>query len=288
MPILEHTRDRLAAIYEQLPNAIVRSIPYYSKRCFEFDVVDANANYGYAWVKAVKGEVVFFDYNYGQRILRGGNETYKATRADTNIAKAKSTNGAADYAIERIGLKPVQAWVGYDADGVDTGAGTILGVADATVIKALKGLSPIYDPQSLYSPAVADSPFMQEASALFGAVSKETSIEVRFDGGNPKQLLPMHGIGQSDASPYARAHGTAEGDGAIVVEEGFHWAKDGEAGSDFELVATVQNDIVMPIALPRNVLSTTTTYTQGAPVKMWVEVLAVLEGLEFSVLSNNA
>lgn len=281
MSDVQLTRNAIAEIYAGMSDATVRMQDYYSARCFEFEVVEEDATYGVAWAKAVKGEVVFYDYAIGSRIQRGANASFKANRAQTNLVRAHSTNGAADMAIERIGLQPLLVFAAY---GAEVNLDSNFGVADADITKALHGEGALYDPSSLVTPAQANSPFFVSATALWEALDKVSSIQLGFDG-KRRDLAPAFQVGQLGASSYARSHGEIGGESAWETEEGYHWAKDGQQDSDFSLIVTVEEGIIVPLSLPTQV-NAGTGY-QRAPTKIWVEVCATVRGPEYSTMSYN-
>jgi len=274
-------REAIAALYADNADAAVRSVDYYCKRTIEFDVLEEDATYGIAWAKAEVGEVTLFDYQIGERITRGALTSHKATRADTNLVKAHSTNGAADMAVEEIGIQPVGCLVQY-ASGVNLD--TNFGITDAAIAAALHGEKHIFDPSALAVPAVSDSPFMSSASALWEAVQRVIAVQCAFDG-RVRDLAPGSLVGQLGASSYLRSWGHIGGDSALQIPEGFHWARDGQQDSDFSLILRVEENVIVPIALPAQ-LNASTGY-QAAPDKLWIEILAVVRGVEFSGISYN-
>src|SRR5262245_34609535 len=84
---------------------IISTKPYHSTVCLPWQVVDANTAQGFAWAVCEKGTVLdFFGYGIGETNVPFGPTARKATDADTNISKAKNTNGAASFVVEGISL----------------------------------------------------------------------------------------------------------------------------------------------------------------------------------------
>jgi hypothetical protein len=259
---------------------------YYSRKTIRADAKDLNTTYGTGYLVVPKQEVVFFDYGYGVTYTRAALENYRATRADTNLAKAKSTNGGAHFVIKRIGIKPLATLVEFDPAVVTEQHTTYYGASDADVLAALKGQRNFHDPQAIFAPAVAGSPFVTAHGAVFDALSFEAACFARFDGEKTYFLPPVHEIGQAGASSFARAHGTPDGDGAFMIDEELYWAPDGKTDGDFELVLAVQNPVVMPFALAKDPFYSGTQFHAGL-LALHVDVMVSLEGDEYSLPSAN-
>ncbi len=110
MPQVATTREKVMQGYEALAEKggyfTVRSLPYHSVAALQFDVVNQSPTDGVAYAVARRGqELVFFNYGQGDRITLANDPAHRSTYADTNLSKAKSTNGANDYVIEFVSLK---------------------------------------------------------------------------------------------------------------------------------------------------------------------------------------
>jgi hypothetical protein len=282
---MDTARQRLIAgarerLQEGNVSYVIRTLPYFCKRTIEFDVRSANETDGYAYLICDKQELTFFDYQVGSRITLGANNSHQATQADTNLSKAKSTNGAADMCVEFIALQPVGARIDY---GDYATTSTLWGSSDTDVVAALSGNMNVYDPGAIIMPAQVQSPVNLE-QALWSAILGCAAVRLEFDRSGFRPLGSLVQFGQAGGSSYKNAFGEPTREAAFKVEEGYIWARDGQPDSDLAMTLEVYNKCMIPINLitPPDIGS---GYT--APEKIWLTIIATLRGFELSGLSEN-
>jgi hypothetical protein len=276
-------RERILRAYaEAKQEVIAHTIPYHSTGVIEFDVVDASeAGTPVAMAVARRAQVIsFFGYGVGEQVYLGGANNVRATDAETNLAKGRSTNGAQDYVIEGIGFHNRGLRVAYT--GADLTALQAL-VNDPAVESMLVGDGAVFDPAAILVPPQAQSPFNLE-QAMFQAVIPYCSIELLFDRKRVEKIGTIDLMPQAGAQSYLRANGSPESANRYRIPEGYLWRKDGQPDCELEATVMLQRDIVVPInqtatwaADPANVV----------PSKIWLEVVLRLYGLAVDMPSAN-
>jgi hypothetical protein len=288
MPALENmTREELLANYEEIRKATgqsytVKTVPYYSTGILEFQVVNPSLSDGYAYAVArANQQVDFFHYGIGTRIPYGGNANHRATRAETNLSKANSTNGAFDLAIEQIALhvKPPRVVMGKPESFVAAGQ-----VIDPDVLLALTGQADIYDPTAIATPQQLAAPFFNR-NVLWSAVKNFISLAITFDAAQFRELgiCSNFQLGNEASTSYDDV--PAPEDLRFELLEGLLWARDGEPDSDLTLRGTLTRPVVVPIsavAIP--------SYDSGneLPTAIYLPIVVTLFGLEVGIPSSNA
>jgi hypothetical protein len=283
------TREELLATYEQIVDTqpvTFKTLPYYSTALVEFEVVNADETHAFAYAVARAQQLDFFDYGIGTRIQYGGDQNHKATRVETNISRANSTNGAFDFVIEEIGLhcrSPRQESIS-PTDTAYTGSFVLAGqTADIDVFKALAGLGDIYDPTALVTPQQLASPFFT-GNVLWEAVKNQMAMAITFDGQNYRELgvAANFALG-AEAHPWHNDSPPPD-DLALQIEEGLLWAKDGESDSDMTFRGQIMKPIVVPIS---GVVPPGTAAGVILPNKIWLPIVATFHGLEIGIPSSN-
>jgi hypothetical protein len=278
------TRDMLLAEYQEHSDRIgrafaLKTIPYYCRKCLEFTVEDEDETNGIAYLLAAKQELTFFDYATGNTISMAANNSHKATKADTNLQRPKSTNGSCDFCVEYIGVQALGTRVQFADDDVSS---SIQGATQSDVVKALTGLGAFFDPGAVCLPPQIASPFMLE-EALFKAVADQSAFRLEFGDAGVRYLGTLASFGQAGASSYLRAHGDAGGDAALEVVEGFLWARDGEPDADMTAVVELEKPVVVPV----NLVQQPVNDAYLAPTHVWLDLMVTLRGFELSLPSHN-
>lgn len=259
----------------------VRTLPYHSTQSLEFEIVDTDATGGYAYAVADKQELDFFHYGIGDRIELSAETDHKATRADTNLSKGKSTNGANDYVIEQLSLHVRGIKVAYSsAVGFTASNGT---PSNANVVRSLTGKGPFHDPTSIATPAECFNPAYLEQT-IYEAVRNWCSLMLEFDQSGMRPIGGSWLLGQGGASSYLRANGVPSRESRLYIEEGYLWARDGEPDSDFTARLKLEEPVVVPITaitVPGN------TSELRVPTKLWVELTLTAWGFEIGLPSSN-
>jgi hypothetical protein len=257
----------------------VASFPYHSTQSLRFDVVDTDtaSQVGFAVARAGQ-KMQFFSYGVGQPVILGGLQR-PSTEADTNLGKARSTNGAADFVIEGAGFshrchRPVMP-AGYFTPPL----------TDPSARNALTGQTPMFDPSAIIVPPQHMSPFMLEQGD-FQALLGLMSLQFQFDRKAMEPLGIVDLLPQAGAKSLLRANGEPESANRYKIPEGFIWRRQGEPGSDLVVIVALEEDVVIPITFG------TPPFGQNAgtptpPVAVHVDMVLRLYGPEFSILSGN-
>lgn len=255
-----------------------RSRPYHSTQFLVADVIAANetneANIAYA--KFSKGQqLYFFDYGIGASIDTGAGTSRRATPADTNLVKAKSTNGASDYCIQALSLGVKDIRTMYSAEAI----ALITSSLDPQLVAALGGQNPIVDPGALVTPPQTQSPFNTEIPMWHG-LQDNIDVELQWDGGTPSFKLGTAGMfPDASGKSQMRSSGMPQAGNYYQVPEGYIWARDGEVESEFIVQATLQQDIIVPINLS---LVPSDSTVAVIPTNIIVGVMCRLWGTEFA------
>lgn len=289
MQIDNMTREELLANYEKIRQQTgqaytVKTVPYYSTGILEFQVVNPSRTDGYAYAVARANQAVdFFHYGIGSRIPYGATANHRATRAETNLSKANSTNGAFDLAIEQIALhvKPPRVVMANAATASFVASGQVI---DPDVLLALTGQTDIYDPTAIAVPQQLAAPFFNR-NVLWSAVKNFLSVAITFDAAQFRELgiCANFQLGNEASTSYDDV--PAPEDLRFELQEGLLWARDGEPDSDLTLRASLTRSVVVPISAVA--LPSADTYNE-LPTMIYLPIVATLFGLEVGVPSSNA
>lgn len=282
--VFKTQRERLLEAYKDAKQSVIaHTIPYHSTGVIRFDVVSGSVATppGNAFAIARRAQLVsFFGYGVGEQCDLGGTAVTRATEAETNLAKGRSTNGAQDYVIEGIGFHNRGTRVLYS--GASLAAVQALS-ADAGVLAAFTGDSAIFDPAALLVPPQAQSPFNLE-QALFQSVIPYCSFDLLFDRKRVEKIGTMDLMPQAGAQSYLRANGSPESANRYKIPEGYLWRKDGLPDCELEANLQLQRDIIIP-------LNGCATWADPAvniiPTTIWLEVVIRLYGLAVDLPSAN-
>lgn len=261
---------------------ILSTMPYHSAASLEFEVVEGDVNQGVAIAVARKGqEINFFDFGRNQRITMGADAQHKVTRADTNLTKANSTNGASDFVIEGIGLSCRAARIRYETNEFDW---PISGSTptDTDVLNALAGKAPVIDSASLFMPPQVQSPFNLE-NAPFQAALPFMSLLLNFDENTIKPLGTLDMLPQAGAASYLRANGEPSAENVFRIDEGYVWRREGQTDGEFYASVKTEEPLVMPITLCHPPGST----TEVIPDSIYLDIVMRVFGIEVEGVSQN-
>lgn len=281
--IFQTTRNYVLDQYSgsQVP-FIATTKPYHSVHTLRFEVVDVDTVYGHGFLVASKGQTLrFFTYGVGDRMEFGAQTDFTATDAETNLARGKSTNGAEEYIIENIAMFARGARLKLKVPA--SVHGSLAPITDARVVGALNGTVSVRDPGSLIAPPQVHSPANLE-DALYQAVSAQMSARLTFDRKTFDPLGTCALFPQGGAASYLRANGEPSFRNRYLVPEGYLWRRDGEPDSDFQLIAELENDVVIPCNIPRNFDDS----LYVVPSDVYLEIVCLIGGLGIGVRGRNA
>lgn len=282
-PLFQTQRSKVLALYRDAKQPFIAStMPYHSVRSLRFDVVESDTTNGLAFAVARQGQVLdFFSYGVGDRISLANLQNYRATEAETNLAKGKSTNGAADFVIEGVGMSCRAMLVDYGSGS--TNLIPAITPSDADVISMLNGETPIWDPASIIMPPQGQSPSNLE-NGLFQSVLPFLSLEFEWDRKRTSKLGVCDLLPQGGAASYLRANGVPESDNRYEIPEGYVWRRDGEPDGEFLARTRLERAMVVPISLRTEVDVPTAFH---APLSIHLEILMRVYGLEVQLPSAN-
>lgn len=248
-------RQELLKMYEAANRPfIARTTPYHSVQFLQFDVVSFDSSpspgTGYAIARAGQ-ELNFFSYGVGDRItvsngVLAGAVQINATESETVLTKGKSTQGAADFVIEGIGLshRATRMFCNPGATLTALQAST----SDASVTASFTGVNVMADPAALLLPPQAMSPFNLE-DALWQAVNPMLRLNFEIDGAQTAlaKIGPADIMPQAGASSYLRSNGNPDTSNRFRIPEGILWRRDGETDSELIVKARLDRDVIVPI-----------------------------------------
>lgn len=286
--------DSSAAIKAMGPYT-VSTKPLHSTLMIPFECVNADPDNQVAFLVARKGTTLdFFSYGLGDQLplpQPAAVNRGKATDADTNISKAKQTNGAANFCIEALSMSAGPVY--YEDADVTGGEGDPQVPfppqipsgenLDKDVAAAITGVNSIADPGSIVQPPQVYSPFNLE-NVLFEAVQSRMSFQLLWDEQRTEKLGTLRNLAQGGGGSALRSNGHPLCSNVFRVEEGYLWSKVGETDSDMIVRATLNEAIVIPITLNDSPLDSDSVIVPG-----WVYMALQLKlhGFEFKYESHN-
>ena len=237
----------------------------------------------FAYLVSEKQTLDFFAYGIGSQVDFGtGNQ--KATAADTNISKAKNTNGAANFVIEGLSLhcRGIR-----QKDGAAAGGGYVVypTTGNPIVDAAIAGKKLVADPASIFLVPQAYSPFNLE-NALFQAVLGQLAMEIAWDEDRVEKIGTGFYLPQGGGGSMLRSNGQPMSSNIAKVVEGYLWAQQGEEDSELVIRATLSDDVVVPITLNDSPL-TSDSAAPTVPSQVSLDVVCKLHGFEFKHPSRN-
>lgn len=290
--IAKVTRNEVLANYKAIQRkygtpVTVKTVPYYSTGMLQFDCVNRDFTDGFGYLVARPNQFVdFFHYQIGERIVYAADPNHRANRADTNLSKANSTNGAFDLVIEEISLHTKPPRVKMNDDGYSRLHSMIAAgdTFDPDVLNALTGIGDIFDPTAICVPQQVSSPFFN-ANVLWAAVKNQLSVAITFDASHFRELGQASNFTRGNEATTPAADVPPPEDLRFDLLEGLLWARDGEPDSDLTLRATLQKAVTIPISAV-DVPAGGGAYT--LPDFVWLPITATLWGIEVGIPSSNA
>jgi hypothetical protein len=297
--LFESQRSRMIRTFKDAGRPfLANTMPYHSSRVLWFNVVNVNqgATRPYAYAVARQGQLLeFFGYGVGEDWVQipGVGTGAVATEAETNLGKAKSTNGAQDFVIEGVGFhcRGLRMYLPQTAGQTPTGgqlfdptdyvdAGQTI---DPSVFSSFTSSAIIMDPGGIVAPPQMFSPFNLE-QAMFQAVMGYMSLVFEWDRRRTEKITITDLLTQAGGSSYLRSNGEPSSKNRYCIDEGYLWRRDGETDSEFISKVRLENDVVIPIDIP-------TTPEDGAvsvtPSLIGLDLTMRLYGLTLALRSAN-
>jgi hypothetical protein len=261
--------------------------PYKSTVSFSFfgvNPVPVAAPQSVAWLVATGpggAGVPLSWFSYKIADLVPGNPTgtlRAANEADTNISKARTTNGAEDFVIEGMSASARSLRFNFVIPGAAT-------ITDANVISALSAGIPIYDPAALYVPPQLQSPFNLE-NGLYRHMAPYVALEFEWDRQRIVKMGTLDQIPEGGGNSYLRSNGEPSTNDRYRIPEGYIWRREGEPDSEFIARGTLQDVLAVPV-LAVSVPVTGTVAAVTVPISAFVDVVLRLHGLAVKLPTRN-
>ena len=290
-PLFQTQRKKVIEAYKAAGEPFVASTkPYKSTVSWQFTRANTITASSVAWLIARANQrLQWFSYKIGDAVPGNANlaTPYRAAlEDDTNISKARTTNGAEDFVIEGMSASNRSIRISYAAGdgGTGAGSGNTADVTDADALSAIKAGVPIYDPGALYTPPQIQSPFNLE-SGLYRALCGHISVEFEWDRGRIVKMGTLEQIPEGAANSYLRAVGEPSTNDRYRIPEGYLWRREGQPDCEFVVSGVLQEAVAVPIlnvAVPASV--TPTVAVLGVTM---LDVVLRLHGLSVKLPSRN-
>jgi hypothetical protein len=261
--------------------------PYKSTVSFTFNATNLISAATTVWYVAPSGvPLTWFGYKLADVVPSTGAQVagtvaYRtANEADTNISKARTTNGAEDFIIEGMSASCRSVRAGWNQLG-----GSPPAITDANVANCLLGNLPIYDPGAMYLPPQIQSPFNLEMG-LFRHLGPYVSVEFEWDRSRIVKMGTLDQIPEGAANSYLRASGEPSTNDRYRIPEGYIWRREGEPDSEFITRGTLQDALCVPmlrVAVP----TTSTVADVENPALVNIDVVLRLHGLSVKLPTRN-
>lgn len=256
-PLFMTQRRRMIESYKAAGEPFSASTkPYKSTVTYFYTVTNYIATASVAWALAESGQACdYFGYKIGDNVP--GNTLpapgYRAaTEGDTNLSKARTTNGAEDFVIEGMSATHSNTRLQF---GIGAGIAPP-NITDNEVAQAVAGLIPMSDPGSLYAPPQVFSPFNLE-DPMYRALAPNIALEFQWDRGKIVKIGTLEQIPEGAANSYLRASGEPSTNDRYRIPEGYLWRREGQPDSEFIVRGVLTQTVAVPIMAVLGPSSTT-------------------------------
>jgi hypothetical protein len=284
-PLFMTQRRRMIESYKAAGEPFSASTkPYKSTVTFFYTVSNYIPAASVAWAIAGAGQANdYFGYKIGDNVP--GNTLaapgYRAaTEGDTNLSKARTTNGAEDFVIEGMSATHANTRLQY---GIGAGiAPPNITVND--VSQVIVGLTPMSDPGSLYAPPQVFSPFNLE-DPMYRCLAPNISLEFQWDRGKIVKIGTLEQIPEGAANSYLRSSGEPSTNDRYRIPEGYLWRREGQPDSEF----IVRGVLTQPVAVPIQAVlgPSSTTPSNALPGYILLDCVMRLHGLSVKLPTRN-
>jgi hypothetical protein len=284
-PLFMTQRRRMIESYKAAGEPFSASTkPYKSTVTWTYTTVNYIAAASVVWAVAAQGQSNdYFGYKIGDQVPGNGDTSVpfrQATEGDTNLSKARTTNGAEDFVIEGMSASHANTRLDY------SGGPAVFppGIVDVVVGQALGGAVPIYDPGSLYAPPQVFSPFNLE-DGLYRSLAPSIALEFQWDRGKIVKIGTLEQIPEGAANSYLRSSGEPSTNDRYRIPEGYLWRREGQPDSEF----IIRGVLTQPVAVPMLVVlgPSATTPTNIIPGRIKLDSLMRLHGLSVKLPTRN-
>lgn len=280
--LFQTQRRAIIAAYEEAGQPFSASTkPYKSTVAWQYLATNPLVTSTVGWLVCPQGQrLEYFGYKISDP-LPGAQATYRsATEADTNVSKARTTNGAEDFVIEGISASHARTRVSFTTGAL---ASTL---TDPTVVMASLGTAVMVDSASIYTPPQVYSPFNLE-DALYRAMAPIIAVEFEWDRSKVVKIGTLEQLPEGAANSYLRSSGEPSTNDRYRIPEGYLWRREGQPDSEFIVRGFTTEPVTCPylmVSVPNN----TTTPSAAAPINaVWLDSLIRLHGLSVKLPTRN-
>jgi hypothetical protein len=288
-PLFMTQRRRIIEAYKAANEPFSASTkPYKSTVTFTYQATNPIVESSVVWYIAPTGQSTdWFSYKIGDQVPGNTFGAYAtpyraATEADTNISKARTTNGAEDFVIEGMSCSHRSVRGDFSPTSEDQLSPT--DITDLTVQSCIGGNVPIWDPGALYLPPQCQSPFNLE-DTLFRALIGHVSVEFEWDRSKTVKIGTLEQIPEGAANSYLRASGEPSTNDRYRIPEGYLWRREGQPDSEF----VTRGNLTEPVAIPMLAVlcPSSTTPVLIYPTSIHIDVVLRLHGLSVKLPTRN-
>jgi hypothetical protein len=284
-PLFMTQRRRMIESYKAAGEPFSASTkPYKSTVTFSYTVVNYISASSVAWAIAGAGQANdYFGYKIGDNVPGnvGPAPGYRAaTEGDTNLSKARTTNGAEDFVIEGMSATHANTRLNYTL----TGGVLPVNITANDAQLAIAGLVPMSDPGSLYAPPQVFSPFNLE-DPMYRALAPNIALEFQWDRGKIVKIGTLEQIPEGAANSYLRSSGEPSTNDRYRIPEGYLWRREGQPDSEF----IVRGVLTQPVAVPIQAVlgPSATTPSNVLPAFILLDCVMRLHGLSVKLPTRN-
>lgn len=287
-PLFMTQRRRIIESYKDAKEPFSASTkPYKSTITFAYHVTNYIAASSVAWMVARKGQAFdWFGYKIGDEVPGNtGNTAFAyraATEGDTNISKARTTNGAEDFVIEGMSVSHRSTRCNFNANPAS--AALPPNITDEDVSAAVFGVVPMHDPAALYAPPQVQSSFNLE-DAIFKAITGHIAVEFEWDRSKIVKIGTLEQIPEGAANSYLRASGEPSTNDRYRIPEGYLWRREGQPDSEFIVRGTLTEPVAMPLLAVLG--PSAVTPVNLLPLVVMLDVVMRLHGLSVKLPTRN-
>lgn len=257
--------------------------PYKSTVAWKWDSAANSTISSVGWFIARAGQTLaWFSYKIGDSVP-GAQAAYRpATEADTNVSKARTTNGAEDFVIE--GMSASNRSIRAEFVG---GAGSgFFFAADPDVGNASVAKVPVIDPAALFIPPQIQAPFNLE-NAMYRALAGHVAVEFEWDRSKVVKMGTLEQLPEGAANSYLRASGEPSTNDRYRIPEGYLWRREGQPDSEFIVRGTLTEPVCMPYIMVVQPNNTTVAGSVAASGPVYLDSVLRLHGLSVKLPSRN-
>lgn len=273
-------KQELIAAYQKNQNPfLLTTRGLHSTRSLQFDVVNVAAQGQVGYLVARRGQQLnFFNYGVNSPIILSGDANHIATDSDTNLTKAFTTPGSSDLAIEWITTGPKAIKGAY---GVTTGF--VAQNPDVAVANALAGRVAIADPFAINFPAEVTASATLEHT-LYQLAAPHLTCRFEWDNADRTEKMgTLDQFVQGGGASYLRSNGEPSVANRFRIPEGYLWAREGQPAGQMQVIARLEDDIVIPYSP----VSAPLDNSFPALRNVWLEIVMRVGGAMLRVPGSN-